>query len=150
MSLIQRRRQPRVSPWQELDDLTHQLGAFGDRWNQALQGSAWFPAVNIEENRDEIVLTAELPGVRREDVEIEFENQVLTLRGRKEESRTEGEEGRALLWERRSGSFGRSFALPRTVSGDSIEAIFADGVLRVRMPKVPEAKGRKIEIRTEG
>jgi HSP20 family protein len=106
--------------------------------------------VNVEETKDHLVLTAELPGLRREDVEIEVENNVLTLRGRKEQSREEKEEPRYHVWERRYGAFQRSFSLPRTVSADNIAATFENGVLRVEMPKAAEAKGRKIEIRTEG
>lgn len=103
----------------------------------------------MEETRDELVLTAELPGLREADVDIEPENSVLTIQGRKEETREEGqEEQRSHLWERSYGSFQRSFTLPRTVLADKISATFQDGVLHVRVPKAPESKGRKIEIRS--
>ena len=78
---------------------------------------------------------------------IELENNVLSISGQKAEERTEGDEERRYhLWERRYGSFQRSFTLPRTVKGDDIRAHFEHGILRITMPKVPEAKGRKIEI----
>jgi len=103
----------------------------------------------VEETRDELVLTAELPGLREADVDIKLENSVLTIQGRKEETREEGqEEQRSHLWERSYGSFQRSFTLPRTVLADKISATFQDGVLHVRVPKAPESKGRKIEIRS--
>ena len=105
--------------------------------------------MNVEETKNELVLTAELPGIKQEDVEIELENNVLTLRGQKEETREEGEECRFHVWERRYGTFQRSYALPRTVSAEDISATFEDGVLHVHMPKVPEAKGRTIQIRSQ-
>jgi len=142
-----------ISPWRELDEMSNRLSRmFDDGSTTAAEGrSAWMPAVNVEETRDELVLTAELPGMRQEDVEIELENNVLSLSGQKEETRTEGgeEERRYHLWERRWGGFQRSFTLPRTVKADEISATFQDGVLRIHMPKAPEARGRKIEIRKE-
>jgi HSP20 family protein len=133
-----------LSPWRELDQMSSRLNRlFGDA-----EAVGWVPPVNVEETGDELVLTAELPGLRQGDVEIELENGVLTIRGQKEEFRTEGDERRYHVWERRYGTFQRSFTLPRSVSADSISATFEDGVLHVRMPKAAEAKGRKIEIRS--
>lgn len=150
---IMRYRTRNLSPWQELDEMTNRLSRIFNEGVTAepADGTNWYPAVNVEESRDELVLTAELPGMRREDVEIELENNVLSLTGRKEQVREESadQERRYHLWERRWGSFQRSFTLPRTVMADEISATFQDGVLHVRMPKVPEAKGRKIEIASE-
>jgi HSP20 family protein len=142
-----------VSPWRELDEMTNRLNRmFDDGVTSAGEGrSAWMPAVNVEETRDALLLSAELPGMKQEDVEIELENNVLTLSGQKEESRTAGGEDdrRFHLWERRWGSFQRSFTLPRTVKADEISATYQDGVLQIHMPKAPEARGRRIEIRHE-
>ena len=80
------------------------------------------------------------------DVEIEFENNVLSIRGEKQDERSEGESDRYHIWERRYGSFHRSFTLPRTVDSSAIDAEFANGVLAVRLPKAAEAKSRKISI----
>ena len=139
-----------LAPWQELGDVTNRLSRMlGDRTLGETE-VAWMPAVNVEETSDELVLTAELPGMRQEDVEIELENNVLTVRGRKEHLREEGGEDRRYhVWERRYGAFQRAFSLPRTVDADGISATFQDGVLHIRMPKAAEAKGRKIEIRSE-
>ena len=105
------------------------------------------PAVNVEETKDELVLSAEFPGMNEENISIELENNVLTLSGEKSEERTEGDEERRYhLWERRFGGFQRSFTLPRTVNADEIRADFNQGVLRIRLPKVSDAKARKIEI----
>lgn len=143
-----RRLSPFFSPWNELESLSGRLNRlFDEGLSEGSDGSTWAPAVNVEESGDELLLTAELPGMNRNDIEIELENNVLTIRGEKREEREEGsEERRYHVWERRYGAFQRSFTLPRTVQADDITAEFADGVLHVRMPKSEEAKGRKIQI----
>ena len=136
------------NPWSELDALTNRLSrAFGTNdFPTPSSGGDWMPAVNVEETTDELVLTAELPGMTRDDVEIEVENNILTIRGERREERTEGEEKRYHLWERHYGSFQRSFTLPRTVRADDISADYENGLLKIRMPKAAEARTRKIEI----
>ena len=120
---------------------------FGNTWDTPEFTGAWIPAVNVEEAADELLLTAELPGMREEDVNVGIENNILTIRGEKREAREEGDEGhRYHVWERRYGSFRRAFTLPSSVQADAIHAEFDAGVLTVRMPKAPEAKGRTIEI----
>ncbi len=132
------------NPWQELDTLSNRLQTvFGDGSN-GRTGADWAPAVNVEETSEALYLTAELPGMTTEDLELEIENSVLTLRGEKSETRRE--DGKYHVWERHAGSFQRSFTLPRTVQADKIEAEFRDGILHVTMPKAPEAKGRRISI----
>lgn len=107
----------------------------------------WMPAVNVEERDAEIVLTAELPGMSEDHVELELENNILTIRGDKQEEREEGEAGgRYHLSERTYGSFQRSFTVPRTVNPENIDAHFEDGVLTIHLPKAPEAKSRRITI----
>lgn len=148
---LMRRNRTWPTGWQELEEMTNRLSRVFDDF-PAVEGatrSAWLPSVNVEETKDEIMLTAELPGMRQEDVEIELENNVLTLSGTKQEEREERDDRRYHLWERRWGNFQRSFTLPRTVNADEISATFQDGILSVRMPKAPEAKGRRIEIRSE-
>jgi HSP20 family protein len=141
-----------TSPWRELDDLfTNRLSRLVDEgWSGITQPPAgdWIPAVNVDETKDELVLTAELPGLSEEDVEIELENNILTIKGEKMEE-TREDEARVHLFERRYGSFLRSFTLPRTVNAEGIEARFRDGVLVINMPKVAEAKGRKIAVKRE-
>ena len=141
-----------TAPWREMEDFTDRLTQMlGDDLlpGTRREGVAWMPPVNVEEAQDELVLTAELPGMREDDIDIELENNVLTVRGEKQEMRHEeqDESRRYHVWERRYGSFQRSFTLPRSVKAEEISATFQDGVLYVHMPKVPEAQGRKIHIR---
>ncbi len=137
-----------VAPWRALDQMTRQWDRlFGESALPGAEASGWLPAVNVEETKNELLLTAELPGLTEEHVEIELENNVLTIRGQKEETRAQnGEGGRYHVRERQHGSFHRSFTLPRTVPAEEISARFEDGVLHVRMPKAPESKGRTIQI----
>ncbi len=147
MAIMRYRTRSWPSPWQELEEMQNRLSrAFGESSPLARDGHDWLPAVNVEETKEELVLTAELPGMNQEDVEIELENNVLTVRGSKEQTREESEDRRYHLWERRWGSFQRSFTLPRTVSPERIAATFENGVLTIHMPKVAEARSRRIEI----
>jgi len=142
-------RNPGLSPWRDLEEVSNRLARMFDEsaLSTGTNGGTWIPSVNVEETKDEMILTAELPGMSQENVTIELENNVLSISGEKGEERTEGDEERRYhLWERRYGQFQRSFTLPRTVKGDDIRASFDKGVLRIRMPKVAEAKTRKIAI----
>ncbi len=106
---------------------------------------AWNPNVDIFEEKDNLILEAELPGLKRDDFELTIENNVITLKGeRKLEKKSEGENYHRV--ERSYGSFTRSFTLPQTVKADDAKAEFHDGVLRVTLPKREETKARKIEI----
>lgn len=144
-------RNPGLSPWRDLEEVSNRLARLFDESQSPLStgtnGGTWVPAVNVEETKDAMVLSAELPGMTEENISIELENNVLTISGEKSEERTEGDEERRYhLWERRYGAFQRSFTLPRTVKGDDIRANFDKGVLQIVMPKVAEAKTRKIAI----
>lgn len=111
----------------------------------------WFPAVDVSETNDEYAFTAELPGMAREDVTIAWEDGVLTIKGEKtSEMKKDGKGDRKMhLWERTYGAFQRAFTFPATVSPEKIVAVMKDGVLKVSVPKTPEAKAasRKIEIK---
>lgn len=148
----QRNRFPTFAPWRELDEFQSRLSRmFDETLGRSLpsESSGWVPAVDVEETNESIVLSAELPGMSHDDLDIELENNVLTLRGEKAQEREEGDgDSRFHLWERSYGAFQRSFTLPRTVDADDIEAHFDNGVLRVTMPKTETAKGRRIEVQT--
>ena len=125
--------------------------AFGGWPVGAEQGtvtSAWLPPVDVLEDKDGVRLTAELPGVRQDDVQISLEHNVLTIRGEKK-AEVEAQSDRVRRVERQYGAFERSFALPSTVDADRIEARFEHGVLTVTLPKAEKAKPRQIEIKAQ-
>jgi HSP20 family protein len=117
---------------------------FGRPWAHRDTGK-WYPAVDVLESKDTYVIRAELPGMKREDINLEVKDGTLTLSGeRKSEETAEGVEYRHV--ERVNAKFWRSFSLPETVKHDAIEATYKDGVLEVRVPKAEEVKPRHIEI----
>ena len=109
----------------------------------------WAPAVDIYENdQHEVVLKAELPEVKREDINITFENGVLTVRGeRKYETDVKPDNFQRM--ERHYGAFSRSFTLPATVDASRISAVHKDGVLTIRLPQREEAKPKQISVNVE-
>ena len=124
------------------DTLGRGPGAFGA---EAFEGPRWAPAVDILEKPNELVLKADLPGIDPKDVEINVQNNTLTLRGeRKFESDVKQDDFRRI--ERVYGSFVRSFALPQAVDADKVEAEYRNGVLEVKLPKRPEAKPKQIKV----
>jgi HSP20 family protein len=131
-----------------LDRLFNQtFGDFGTpQSSEEVSNRRWMPAVDIRESEDALTLLAELPGVKREDVAITLENNVLTIAGERKFERDVKEDSFHRI-ERAYGTFSRSFTLPSNVKFDKVEASFEDGVLRVTLPKVEEAKPRKIEIK---
>lgn len=107
----------------------------------------WMPAVEVSENNDAVIMTAELPGLEEKNLKINIENNVLSISGEKEQETTDGPPAKAYyVSERYYGAFQRSFTLPRTVDVEHVKAVFEKGVLTVTLPKLPQAKGRKIEV----
>lgn len=139
----------RFDPFRDLAVLHDRVNRlFGDAYGAREEGvlSSWVPAVDIFENeKKELVIKAELPDVRTEDVSVTVENNLLTLSGeRKVDSEVKKEHYHRL--ERSFGSFSRSFSLPTTVDTGKIGADFKHGVLTVRLPFREEAKPRSINI----
>lgn len=141
----------KYDPFRELRSLQDEMtrlfsGVVPANFNrEEMTHGAWAPSVDIYEDKDRLILEAELPGMNREDFDISVENNVITLRGeRKFEKKTDGDNYHRV--ERSYGSFTRSFTLPQTVTAEGATADFEDGVLRVGLPKRAETKARKIEI----
>lgn len=110
-----------------------------------LVSSSWSPSVDIYEDENNLVLTAEVPGIEEKDIEIKIEDSTLTLKGeRKFEKETKEENFHRI--ERSYGSFSRSFTLPHYIDQDKIEAEHENGILKITMPKKPELKPRKVKI----
>jgi HSP20 family protein len=101
---------------------------------------------DMVESDDSIVISADLPGLKPEDVDISITDSTLTIKG-EYKTEEEGERGDVHFRERRYGKFRRSFALPAGVDVDATEAEFEDGVLKVRLPKTEETKPKQIEVK---
>src|SRR5688572_25287271 len=122
---------------------TNMTRAFDD---EGIARGAWAPSVDIYENKDQIVLEAELPGMKQEEFDLSIENNVITLRGERKFEKTEENDNYHRV-ERSYGAFTRSFTLPQTVSVEGATAEYSNGVLRVTLPKREETKARRIEIK---
>jgi len=110
---------------------------------------AWTLGIDVTEDNDEYVVTAAVPGVAPEDIDISIEDDVLTISGDFEDKRKK-EEKNYVRQELRYGSFRRSLRLPPTVDADKAHASFEQGMLRLQLPKRPEAKARSIKITPQG
>ena len=104
------------------------------------------PAVDIYEDKEAIFVKAEVPGVKAEDIHVNVENNVLTLRGERKLEQETKQEGYHRV-ERAYGTFTRSFALPNTVSTENIDAQLRDGVLTLKLPKRAEAQPKRIAVK---
>lgn len=152
MALIRFTNRPSLMPRSLIEELP-------ERMRQMFEGTlpldtlaepiGWMPAMEIVEKNGALTATAELPGIDPKDVEISLENGVLTVRGEKKEERKEEDPGAKYhMWERRYGSFTRSFALPSEVDAAGVKATFENGILTIDLPKTEQAKvqGKKIPI----
>jgi HSP20 family protein len=145
----------RWEPYRELATLQDRLNrAFGSSFGRPERDdevtmAAWAPPVDITEEKDRIVITAELPGFKENQIEIQSENGMLTLRGeRKFEKESDGRSYHRV--ERSYGQFVRSFSLPTNVDREKIKADFSDGLLKIELPKREDAKPRTIKITAGG
>ena len=120
-----------------------------DPFADLLTNGRWVPAVDIFENgKQELVLKAELPDMKREDIGVTFENNVLTLTGERKQDQSVRREQYQRV-ERRFGSFSRSFTLPASVDASRIAATYKDGVLTIRLPRREEAMPKQISVNVE-
>ncbi len=142
----------RWDPFREFAQLQEQLNrafssAYSRQSDEGLMASgAWMPPVDIYQNGEhELVLKAEIPDMRREDIDITVDNGTLTIRGEKRFD-TEVKEEQFHRIERRYGTFSRSFSLPPTVDPGKVAAEYKNGVLTVKLPLRDEAKPRQIKV----
>jgi len=144
----------RWEPFRELATLRGRMDRLFDDFNrtwgldEGLTTGVWNPPVDVYETGDSIVLKAELPEVSEKDVDISIEDNTLTIRGERKQDK-EIQEKNCYRMERSYGAFTRSFTLPPTVDPNGIEAKFAQGVLKVTLPKRPESKPKQIKVKVE-
>ncbi len=113
---------------------------------ETLAAGSFVPAVDVYEDANKLVLKFEVPGIRREDLDIRVEGRTLTVKGERNFEKEEKEENFHRI-ERRYGSFVRSFTLPESVSAEGVEATSADGVLSISLAKKPEAQPKQIQVK---
>ncbi len=131
----------------EVDRLNRMFNAvFSGEPMEGVTNSAWVPAVDIYETAEkDVVVKVEVPAMKRQDIKVAFENNVLTIEGeRKIDDEVKSEQYHRI--ERRYGTFRRSFTLPASVDGSRVQAAYQDGVLKITMPQRPDAKPRQITI----
>ena len=143
----------RWDPWRNLSFLQDRINrmfweAFPEPRGEDDEVSlgTWYPAVDIHETDEAIVLQAELPGLNKEDIEIEIKENILTLKGERKDTK-EIKEQNYYRQERRLGKFSRSFTLPAVVDPGKVVASYKAGVLEVKIPRPEEQKPAQIDIK---
>jgi HSP20 family protein len=140
------------SPFRGVTSLQDQINRlFSETFDRSEGGNLtpWAPAVDIYETEHNLVVKADLPDIKPEELDIRVENNILTIRGeRKFEKKVD--ENNYLRVERAYGSFSRSFSLANTVNTEAIQADYQNGVLTLSIPKREEAKPKQIKVRVEG
>jgi HSP20 family protein len=150
----------RWDPTRELDSLQGEMNrlfsSFFDTPSAAKGGNGgngasrrWIPAMDLVETQDDFVLKADLPGMSEGDVNVELENNVLTISGERRTEHEEQHEGYYRL-ERATGAFSRALSLPEGIDAGAVTAAFENGVLTVRIPKPAQAQPRKVKIGVGG
>ncbi len=144
----------RWDPFRDLNMLQDRMNRLFDdagstwRTDEPAATTSWSPSVDIFETEGEIVVKAELPGIDRKDIQLNLENNVLSLRGeRKFQKETKDDNYHRI--ERSYGVFSRAFSIPATVDEERIRADYKDGVLKIVLPKKDQAKPKQIKIATE-
>lgn len=138
--------------WPELSRIRSEINRifedpFSLAWPSTSFYEGWAPPVDIYEDNDKYIVKAEVPGMRKEDLNVTLDGNTLNISGERkaEEEKREGESYRS---ERYFGRFQRSVTLPMAVEGDKIQANYKDGVLSIQVPKSEEAKPKQIQIKT--
>jgi len=152
MSLI-RYQAPELSNWptfgrlsnlrDELDTL-FELPFWSNFGRQTQLFSGWTPALDLYKNNDNLIAVVELPGMRKEDIEISLHDGMLTIGGERKSETREGD--KAERTERYIGKFRRSITLPTRVDANKVRATYKDGILTITLPKAEEAKPKQIQV----
>jgi HSP20 family protein len=130
------------------DQINRLLNEAFDRTSDEANLTTWAPAVDIYETEHELVVKADIPEIKPEELDIRVENNILTIRGERKFEK-EVSENNYLRVERSYGSFSRSFSLANTVNAEAIKADYKNGVLTLSIPKREEAKPKQIKVNVE-
>ena len=153
-----------LAPWKPMMDLTRwerdmerMMDEFFDRRMRPWWPERWLsresmevsaPAIDLYEEKDDIVVKAELPGMEKDNIQVNLSDHTLTIKGEKKKEE-EIKEKNYYRSERAYGSFIRAVELPKDVHGDKVKASFKNGVLEIRLPKTEEAKTREIKVKVD-
>ncbi|MEJ2366956.1 MAG: Hsp20/alpha crystallin family protein [Acidobacteriota bacterium] len=140
----------RWSPMREIvgmqDQMNRLMRDFFGQGAEEMEYGNWIPAADLKEEENQFTVSLEVPGMKKEDIEINMENNVLTVRGeRKFQSESQKENYHRI--ERAYGKFSRSFSMPTHVNSDAIAASYKDGMLEIVIPKAEESKPKRIAIK---
>lgn len=150
MALLPRRLMRRSfgSPWRALSEIEGEMNRWLQRpfeWPEDYEEMTFSPSCNFKENDKEYIVQFDIPGVKKDEVKIELEDNRLIVSGERKESKEE-KDARHFLSESYYGSFMRSFPLPATVDSNKIDAHYEDGVLTIKVPKTQSSKTKEIKI----
>jgi HSP20 family protein len=140
---------PSLNRWASLrDDLDTllELPFLSGGGRQAQLFTGWTPALDLYQNNDNVVAVVELPGMRKDDIEISLHDGTLTIGGERKKAQPDGNGENATRTERFTGKFRRSVTLPTRVDANRVNATYKDGILTVTLPKAEEAKPKQIQV----
>jgi len=140
----------RWDPFRELNTLQNRVNSLFQDYGRSNQeelttSGSFVPAVDVYDDEHKVILKLEVPGVKQEDLDVQVENQTLTVRGQRTFEKEEKEENFQRI-ERRYGSFSRSFTLPNTIDTQSVKADYENGILKIELAKREEAKPKQIKV----
>ncbi len=143
----------RWDPFRDVLALQNRMNSIFQEFNRGdgdvMSTAAFVPPVDVYEDEHKVVLKLEVPGMKESDLDIQLENNVLTVKGERKFEKEEKEENFHRI-ERRYGSFYRSFTIPNTVNPDSVKANYDAGVLKIELEKRAEAKPKQIKVQVGG
>lgn len=149
MKLVRFQNHPALTPWTgfgRLSSLQDELNRlFAAPLAELAESADWSPAVELSEDKNNFVVTAELPGLKKEDIDVNLLEGTLTISGERKQERNV-DEGNVHRSERYFGRFQRSITLPSEVAADAVKADYKDGLLVVTLPKSEAAKPKKIGV----
>ena len=141
-SLSQIRPMRTLGSWNQFDDIFNEFDS--SFFNSPALSSAFSPAMDVEEKEGVYLITVDLPGIKKEDIEIHVSERTLTISG----ERVKEKKGQGHYFERSYGQFARSITLPENVKADDIEAEYEDGELKLLLPKAELAKAKTIQVQS--
>lgn len=146
MALVRWKNRGELSPFSALRDLENQFGRLFEEFVDGGAARFWSPAIDLVETDESYALEADLPGMKKDDIELVVVDNLVTIKGERRhetEARREGYH----RFERQYGTFQRTFEIPGGFKADGVSATFEDGVLRVTLPKREEMKPKQIEVK---